>query len=113
MIVRAGPAKCRSKENCMSNIQIKQRADAQFRKLPGVEAGNKAQSDYEAAADALAAKIARLKELRLARDAAELAAPPQAVAAKKTGTKKKRQAVSPAKSLSVWLKNRQAAGLDR
>ncbi len=96
----------------MSNIQIKQRADAQFRKLPGVEDGNNAQSDYEAAADALAAKIARLKELRLARDAAEQAAPPPAVPAKKAGKKKKqnKQKERTGVSLADWLKSRHAGG---
>lgn len=87
----------------MSNSLIKQRADAQFRRLPGVEDGNSAQSEYEAAADALAAKIAHLKELRLARDAAALAAPP-AVPAKKVGRKTK-QKKTPAKSLVDWLKS--------
>jgi hypothetical protein len=95
--------------DCMSNYLIRQRADAQFRKLPGLEDGNSAQSDYEAAADALAAKIARLKELRLARDAAVLAAPPP-VAAKKAGKRKKQNKPKkpPALSLADWLKNRQA-----
>jgi hypothetical protein len=92
----------------MSNNLIKQRADAQFRKLPGVEDDNNAQSEYEAAADALAAKIARLKELRLARDAAELTAPPAAPV--KKIRKKKTQKKRPATSLSDWLKNRNAGG---
>jgi len=47
----------------MSNIQRKQQADAQFKKLPRMGNGMSAHSEYEAAADALAAKIARLKEL--------------------------------------------------
>jgi hypothetical protein len=92
----------------MTNNLIKQRADAQFKKLPGAEDGKSAQSEYEAAADALSTKIARLKELRLARDAAALAAPP-AVPAKKV-RKKKKQAKRPAVSLSDWLKNRNAGG---
>jgi|SRR5271155_221643 len=99
----------------MSNSPIKQRADAQFKKPPWVEDDNSAQSTYEAAADALAAKIARLKELRLARDAAERAAPPQAIAAKKPAKKaankvssKKQQKERPGVSLADWLKSRQA-----
>lgn len=71
----------------MSNYLIRERANAQFRKLPGGEDTNAPQSDFEAAADALEAKIAHLKELRLARDAAVLAAPP-AAPVKKAGKKK-------------------------
>jgi hypothetical protein len=86
-----------------------QRAGAQFQKLPGVEDDKNAQSEYEAAADALAAKIARLKELRLARDAAALAAPPAAkvkkVRKKKMPIKQKKR---PAESLVDWLKSRHA-----
>jgi hypothetical protein len=97
----------------MSNTQMKQHADAQFRKLPGAEAGNDARPEYEAAADALADKIARLKELRLARDAAEQAAPPKPVAGKKPGkknSKTKRPALSSGLSLADWLKDRHAGG---
>jgi hypothetical protein len=103
----ARPGYC-SREAALSDNVIKQRANAQFRKLPGVEGGTTATSEYEAGAAAVAAKTARLKELRLARDAAVAAAPPQAVATKKAGRKKKRP-VSPAASLADWLKNRQAA----
>lgn len=88
----------------MSNILIKQRTDAQFRKLPGVEAGKNARLEYEAAADALAAKIARLKELRLARDAAARAAPPAAPV--KKFRNKKKQKKRAAVSLLDWLKSR-------
>ncbi|HUE10160.1 MAG TPA: hypothetical protein VMQ54_04450 [Steroidobacteraceae bacterium] len=89
----------------MSDSLIKQRADAQFRKLPWVEGGKTAVSEHEAAAAAVTANTARLKGLRLARDAAEHAAP-AAVAVKKVGRKKKRPAVS----LSDWLKSRHAGG---
>jgi hypothetical protein len=93
------------------NNQIKQRANDKFKKLPGMENGDNARSEYEVRADALAAKIARLKALRLARDAAALAAPPPAApkkkASKKTG-KKKRAPASPAASLTDWLKNHHA-----
>ncbi len=93
----------------MSSISIKQRAEAQFRKSPGREDVNSVQSDYDAAADALTAKIARLKELRLARDAAALAAPPP----KKTGKSKKQNKRTkrkklPGLSLLDWMKSRQA-----
>jgi hypothetical protein len=91
----------------MSDSLIKRRADAHFSKLPGVEIGKTITTESEAIAAAVAAKSARLKELRLARDAATQAAPVIAVkkSAKKNGKKKR-----PPVSLSDWLKNRQAAG---
>ena len=89
----------------MSKNFIKQQAEAQFKKLPGVEGGKTAASESNVAAAAVTANTARLKGLRLARDAAEHAAPPTAPV-KKVGRKKK----SPAVSLSDWLKNRHAGG---
>jgi hypothetical protein len=85
----------------------KRRADAHFSKLPGVEDGKTIMTESEAVAAAVAAKSARLKELRLARDVAEQAAPaiPVKKAGRKNGKKKR-----PPVSLSDWLKNRQAAG---
>jgi hypothetical protein len=94
------------------NNQINPRAKDKFKKLPGMENGDNARSEYEVRADALTAKIARLKALRLARDAAVLAAPPAPVkkkASKKKAIKKKKRApVSPAASLTDWLKNHHA-----
>src|SRR5580700_10976167 len=94
------------------NNQIKQRANDKFKKLPGMEKGNSALSEYEVRADALATKIARLKALRLARDAAVLAAPPPAPVKKKASKKasktKKRAPTSPAASSTDWLKNHHA-----
>ena len=84
----------------------KRRADAHFSKLPGVDDGKTIMTESEAGAAAIAANSARLKGLRLARDAAEQAAPPKAIPAKKSRRKKKRPDVS----LSDWLKNRQAEG---
>jgi hypothetical protein len=89
----------------MSDSLIKRRADAHFSKLPGVDDGKTIMTESEAVAAAVAAKSARLKELRLARDAAEQAAP--AIRVKKVRGKKKR---APAVSLSDWLKNRQVTG---
>jgi hypothetical protein len=95
----------------MPTNSMKQRANAQFKTLPAFDVGKTALPEYEAAADALEDKIARLKKLRLARDAAALGAPPKAVAAKKKpGRKKKPAPVSPAVLLSDWLKNRHAGG---
>ena len=95
----------------MSDSLIKRRADAHFSKLPGVEVGKTIMSESETIAAAVAVKSARLKELRLARDAAEQAAP--AIAVKKAGkknSKKSDKKKRPTVSLSDWLKNRQAAG---
>jgi hypothetical protein len=95
----------------MSSYQIRQRAEAQFHKLPGVKDDIIAQTEFEAAADALSAKIARLKELRLARDAAALAARPAVPVKKARGKMKQtKQIKRPALSLLDWMKNRLPAG---
>jgi hypothetical protein len=96
-----------AKEIIMPDGLTKRRADAHFSKLPGVEDGKTIMTESEAVAAAVAAKSARLKELRLARDVAEQAAPaiPVKKAGRKNGKKKR-----PPVSLSDWLKNRQAAG---
>jgi hypothetical protein len=94
----------------ISSISINKRASDQFKKLTGSGDGNNGPTEYEVRADALSTKIARLKALRLARDAAIRAAPPPAPVKKKAGKKKKRPAVSPAVSLSDWRKSRQAKG---
>jgi hypothetical protein len=79
-----------AKRNCrgayMANVpsvSINKRADDQFRKLTRTEDGRKGPTEYEVRADAISAKIARLKELRLARDAAVAAVAPPPV--KKAG----------------------------
>jgi hypothetical protein len=92
----------------MLDSLIKRRADAHFSTLPGVEVGKTIMTESEAVAAAVAAKSARLKELRLARDAAEQAAP--SIPAKKAGRKTGKKKRPPVMSLSDWLKNRQAAG---
>jgi hypothetical protein len=96
----------------MSDKAVKPPANAPFKALPAFDVGLTAHPEYEAAAGALEDKIARLKKLRLARDAEALAAPPKAIAAKKKkpGRKKKPAPVSPAASLSDWLRNRHAGG---
>ncbi len=94
----------------ISSIAINKRANDQFKKLTGIEDGSKGPTEYEVRADALSTKIARLKALRLARDAAILAAPPPAPLKKKTGKTKKRPAVASTVSLSDWRKGRQAKG---
>jgi hypothetical protein len=92
----------------MSSISINKRADDQFKKLTRIEDGHNGPTEYEVRADALSSKIARLKALRLARDAAILAAPPAPAPVKKAGKKKKRPAITSAVSLSDWRKSRQA-----
>jgi hypothetical protein len=99
----------------------KQQADAQFRKIQRAEDGKKAMAEYEAGVAAVRVKTAKLRELRLARDAAELAAAPVA-AAKSKSTKSKPAKSKPAKSkaakkatkasesLSDWLKDRADSG---
>jgi hypothetical protein len=66
----------------------KQQANAHFR-TPETGKRKIVISDLEAGAAAVAINTARLKGLRLARDAAEQAAPRKAVSAKKTDSKKK------------------------
>ncbi len=74
----------------------KYEAGAQFAKAQRANDAKKATSDYESAAKALRAKTARLKALRLARDAA---APPQPPAAPKRRGKTKGKSGT----LSDWL----------
>jgi hypothetical protein len=77
----------------ISGIQVNKRANDQFKKLSQVENGNTGPTEYEVRADAISAKIARLKALRLARDATIIAGPP-AAAPKKAGKTPKRPAAS-------------------
>jgi hypothetical protein len=92
----------------MADNSIKQRANTQFKKLPGAADRKTVLSESQADAAAVAAKTARLKELRLARDAAERAAPPKPVPAKEKKIAKKEK--RPNVSLSDWLKKRQRGG---
>jgi len=88
----------------------KNQAEAQFKKTQRAEDGKKAMSEYEAEAAAVRAKTARLRELRLARDAAEQAAAPVAKAPAKKGAKKSKRATG---ALSDWLKDQQDGGHNR
>ncbi len=56
------------------NNANKTAANSQFRKLRQAEDGKRAMLDYENSAAAMRAKTARLRELRMARDAQEAAA---------------------------------------
>ncbi len=87
----------------------KDRAAAQFAKLQQAEEGKKNLSAYEAEAAAVRAKTARLRELRLAKEANEAATP----AASAKPAAKKKGAKTPAKAagtLADWMKNQRASG---
>ena len=64
----------------MLDSLIKRRADAHFSTLPGVDVSKTIMTESETIAAAVAAKSARLKELRLARDAVPLPLPRAAAA---------------------------------
>jgi hypothetical protein len=76
----------------------KDTAAAQFSKVQRAQDGKNATTEYEAEARALRAKTERLRELRLARDAALPPAKPAVV--KKKAAK---QAKTPAEKLADWL----------
>jgi hypothetical protein len=90
------------KDGEMADKSNKHEANAQFAKLQRANDAKKAMSEYETEAVALRAKTARLKALRLARDAA---APPQPAAAPKRKAKAKS-----AGSLSDWLDGQSKEG---
>src|SRR5438105_11522442 len=94
------------------NLTIRSKKDdanAQFDKMQRAEDGKKALSEYEAEAAAVRAKTARLRALRLARDAAEQAsAAVQPVAVKKkSGKTAKGKAAA---SLADWLDDQKQGG---
>ena len=78
-------------ETALADNSNKTAANSQFRKLKQAEDGKRAMLEYENTAAANRVKTARLRALRLARDAEEaaaaLAAPPPPV--KKKAAKKK------------------------
>jgi hypothetical protein len=79
-------------EITLADDSKKNAANNQFRKLRQAEEGKRAMTEYENSAIANRAKTARLRALRLARDAAEaeaLAAAPPAPPKKKKAAKKK------------------------
>lgn len=93
--------------------EAQDRAEAKRRKA--TQEGAKATAEYEAAAKAIGEKTARLKALRLAKEAADInAAESQPVAAKPSV--KSKAAKKPVNStenpvpLSEWLKNQQGDG---
>jgi hypothetical protein len=83
-------------------------AQGQFAKLQKANEAKQAVADYEAEAVAMRAKTARLRALRLARDAEVAASQPAAPAAK--GAAKKKAARKPTGTLSDWIKAREDGG---
>jgi hypothetical protein len=83
-------------------------ANAKFRKLQRVEDAKKHMSEHEANEAAIRANTARLKALRLARDASEQSMSATSTApVKKIAAKKKKKATG---SLSDWLNDQQSSG---
>ena len=92
----------------MADEPNKVRAEIRARQA---EDGKKAMAEYEASASATRAKTEKLRALRLAKEAADLAAPkpPAKTKAKATGAKKKKKA-APDGKLSDWLSNQSDSG---
>jgi hypothetical protein len=94
----------------------RERAEAQFdKKLQAQQAGAKAMSEYEAAGAAVRARTAKLRALRLAKEAADkeaAGAPPagEAPAPKAAAGKKKKAAPEEKPALSDWLASERAQG---
>jgi hypothetical protein len=85
-----------NKDGAAMERSSKHEAGAQFGKMQRAAIAKKGPSDYETRAEALRAKMEKLKALRLARDAAN---PPAPAAPKKRKAKSK----GPSGSLSDWL----------
>ena len=79
-------------------------ADARVNSMNPAKAGK---SEQELAAKAVRDNMARLKALRLAREAAE---PPRPAAVKKARAKSPKKADEKAPALSDWLANQQSGG---
>ncbi len=80
-------------EIALADNSKKNAANVQFNKLQRAEDGRRAMLEYESAAAASRTKTARLKALRLARDAELAANPPPPEPAKKPARKKKQPAL--------------------
>jgi hypothetical protein len=104
----------------MANNSRKDEAQSQFKKVQRAEDGKKAMSEYESERVAVLAKTARLKALRLARDAAEAAAPKVVAPAKKKAGKTTTKSAKSSKAakestgtLSDWLEDQEGGGRQR
>ena len=84
------------------------RADARFNKTARTTDDEKTgKAGRDAAAKAVTDNMARLKALRLARDAAE---PPRPLAVKKARTKPGKKSAEKAPALADWLASQQSGG---
>jgi hypothetical protein len=82
---------------------------ASKKRPPPQSEAEKAMADYEAQGRAVRLNMERLRELRLAKEAAEAAsAPPKKVAPR--GTKQKKVASGGPLKLSEWLANEEKSG---
>jgi hypothetical protein len=88
------------------DLKKMQAADSQFRKMKQAEDGKKAMLEYEAEAAASRAKTLKLRELRLAKEAADVAAAAASPPPKKAAKKVKRAPVA----LTDWMKDQQGSG---
>ncbi len=93
----------------MDDTNRKDVAQAQFAKLQRANDAKRAVADYEADAVAMRAKTARLRALRLARDA-ELAARGEAPPAAKRGAKKAKTPRKAPGTLADWIRAREEGG---
>jgi hypothetical protein len=80
------------------------RADARFNKVRTGKAGN---TEQDVASKAVLDNMARLKALRLAREAAE---PPRPAATVRKASAKKKKSVEKAPALSEWLAGQKNGG---
>jgi hypothetical protein len=94
----------------MAEKSKKDDAQAQFAKGQRADDAKKAMADYEAAADAMRIKTARLRALRLARDAETAAAAPPPAPKAKTAVKKTAKKKTATSTLSDWLDTENKAG---
>jgi hypothetical protein len=92
----------------MAEKSDKDVAQGQFAKLQKANEAKQAVAEYEAEAAAMRAKTARLRALRLERDA-ELAASRPPAPARKSPAKKK-AASKPVGTLADWIKSREDGG---
>ena len=80
-----------------------------LRKLAQAEDAKKARAEYDAAAKAVDANMARLRAQRLEREAAAVSAAAEAKPVKKKAAKKTK-AKAPAGKLSDWLQDQKGSG---
>ena len=92
----------------MADEPNKMRAEIRARQA---EDGKKAMAEYEASAAATRAKTEKLKALRLAKEAAEAAAPkPPAKTKAKAKPSAKKKKAAPEGKLSDWLEDQSNSG---